>query len=146
MGMNEQTQRRGLIAKIKIAQGQLGMDDDVYRGMLRRVAGQDSCVKLNLLQLQAVAAEMKRLGFKPMAPKGKGVRPHLGQGRTALLNKLEALLTVEHKSWRYADGMAKQMFGKEFVRFLNAGQLYKLVQALQMHVIKAQAKKAQAPK
>lgn len=136
----------GLKAKIHIGKTQLALDEATYRALLSRITGKSSCALMNIKELEAVAAEMKRLGFKQTAPKGKGMRPHLEQGREALLNKLEALLTVEHKSWRYADGMAKQMFGKEFVRFLNAGQLYKLVQALQMHVIKAQAKKAQAPK
>lgn len=142
MNTNEQYKRKGLIAKIKIAQSQLGMEDDVYRAMLARVCGKTSCTQMNLAELQAVAAEMKRMGFKQTAPKGKGMRPHLTPDREALLNKLEALLTVGDKSWQYADGMAKRMFGKDLVRFLTPEQLYKLVQALQIHTNKEQAKKA----
>ena len=37
MNTNEQQKRKGLIAKIKIAQSQLAMEDDVYRAMLARV-------------------------------------------------------------------------------------------------------------
>lgn len=136
MNTNEQYKRKGLIAKIKIAQSQLGMEDNVYRAMLARVCGKTSCTQMNLAELQAVAAEMKRMGFKQTAPK-KGIRPHLTQDRAALLNKLEALLTVGDKSWQYADGMAKRMFGKDLVRFLTPEQLYKLVQALQIHINKA---------
>lgn len=142
MNTSEQQKRKGLIAKIKIAQSQLEMADDTYRAMLTRVSGKNSCTQMNLTELQAVATEMKRLGFKQTAPKGKGLRPHLTPDRDALLNKLEALLTIGGKSWPYADGMAKKMFGKDLVRFLTAEQLYKLVQALQIHINKQQAKQA----
>lgn len=143
MNTSEQYKRKGLIAKIKIAQSQLAMEDDVYRAMLARVSGgKTSCTQMSLPELQAVAEEMKRMGFKQTAPKGKGVRPHLTPDRDALLNKLEALLTVGGKSWNYADGMAKKMFGKDLVRFLTPTQLYKLVQALQIHTNKEQARKA----
>ncbi|OSI25085.1 gp16 family protein [Neisseria dumasiana] len=133
--------RNGLIAKIKIAQKQLDMADDAYRAMLERVTGKTSCTQMNLAELQAVVEEMKRMGFKQTAPKGKGIRPHLTKDREALLNKLEALLTAGGKSWNYADGMAKKMFGKDLVRFLTPNQLYKLVQALQIHTNREQAGK-----
>lgn len=139
--MDKTQLRKSLIAKIKIAQSQLGMDDDVYRDMLERVTGSRSCTKLDVPALQDVVEEMRRQGFKPTAASGKGIRPHLTSDRSALLNKLEALLADGGKSWRYADGMAKKMFGKDLVRFLTANQLYKLVQALQIHSNREQKKK-----
>lgn len=42
MNTNEQYKRKGLIAKIKIAQSQLGMEDDVYRAMLARGMSNDA--------------------------------------------------------------------------------------------------------
>ena len=42
MNTNEQYKRKGLIEKIKIAQSQLGMEDDVYRAMLARGMSNDA--------------------------------------------------------------------------------------------------------
>lgn len=56
--------RRGAIAKIHIARSQLGMSDDAYRDMLERVTGARTAGKLAMPALEAVLAEMRRLGFR----------------------------------------------------------------------------------
>ena len=61
--MDAKAQRRKLIAKIKIGQQQLGLDDDTYRALLVRVTGANSCTKLDMRGLEAVAAELAKLGF-----------------------------------------------------------------------------------
>lgn len=51
--MDAQAQRRKLIAKIKIGQQQLGLDDATYRALLLRVSGKNSCTKLDMRGLEA---------------------------------------------------------------------------------------------
>ena len=50
--------RNALIAKIKIAQKELGMADEAYRAMLLRVTGKNSCAAMDTGELEAVLAEM----------------------------------------------------------------------------------------
>lgn len=50
----------------------------------------------------------------------------------AMLDKVEALLTVGGKHWNYAHAMARRMFGKDKVEYLDDTQLHKLVAALQI--------------
>ena len=40
--------RRALIAKIKIAQKELGLDDATYRAVLERVTGKRSCTECSI--------------------------------------------------------------------------------------------------
>lgn len=136
--------RQGLIAKIHIAKQQLRLDDDSYRAILRRVAGTDSCAKIQTIyQLQDILAEMQRLGFQPARP--NVALPKLRRtAQTAMLHKTAALLAADGKSWAYAEGMAKRMFGVEKVEYLDDSQTRKLIAALNIHIRKRQAAKAAA--
>nr|CBA09522.1 conserved hypothetical protein [Neisseria meningitidis alpha275] len=59
--------------------------------------------------------------------------PHLRRtSSAAMLDKVEALLTVGGKHWNYAHAMARRMFGKDKVEYLDDTQLHKLVAALQI--------------
>jgi phage gp16-like protein len=53
----------GQIALIHVAKKQLGMDDETYRAVLKRVAGVASSKNLNPNGLEALMAEFARLGF-----------------------------------------------------------------------------------
>lgn len=59
----ESAERRPRIAKIHIAKKKLAMEDDSYRALLRRITGKDSSTALGIVELDAVLAEFKRLGF-----------------------------------------------------------------------------------
>lgn len=52
------------VQRIKIAQKQLGIEDDDYRAMLERLTGKRSAAKLTGPELDKVLAEMARLGFE----------------------------------------------------------------------------------
>lgn len=82
--------RAGLIGKIHVAKSQLGLDDDTYRAVLRRVTGKDSSSKCSITELENVKAEMVNLGWRPArkAHPRAGKRP-LADGETAA--KLRAL-------------------------------------------------------
>ena len=58
--------RDAALAKIHIAKKELGMDDDAYRAMLKRVTGKSSSAGMSPRQKSAVLAEFKRLGWNPI--------------------------------------------------------------------------------
>jgi phage gp16-like protein len=82
--------RSGLIGKIHVAKAQLGLDDDTYRAMLKRVTGKESSASCSISQLEGVKAELVNLGWKPAkrAHPRAGKRP-LADGEIA--GKLRAL-------------------------------------------------------
>lgn len=57
----------GMLAKIHIARKDLALEEEAYRGLLRRVAGVASSRDLSDRQADAVLTELKRLGWKPKA-------------------------------------------------------------------------------
>lgn len=63
-GISTMKSRNGLIAKIKIAQKELGMAEEAYRAMLLRITGKNSCVVMDIGELERVADEMRRFGFR----------------------------------------------------------------------------------
>lgn len=72
--------RRAALAKIHIAKKQLGLEDEAYRSILRRVAGQGSAGKCDARQLGAVLEELRRLGFRDSAkPSRTGGRRRLAE-------------------------------------------------------------------
>jgi hypothetical protein len=123
--------RRAMIAKIKIAQKDLAMDDAAYRALLTRVTGKNSAAVLDKGELEAVIREMQRLGFRPVNQQGP--RPRVSDGKKRTLAKISAILRELNLSWNYAHGMAKAMFARERVEWLNAEELHKLMQALAVY-------------
>jgi hypothetical protein len=73
--------RRDQLAQIHIAKKQLGLDDDTYRAVLQRVAGQYSAGLMTSPQLDLVIRDLKARGWKPTSmlrlgrtPTGKLIR------------------------------------------------------------------------
>jgi CBS-domain-containing membrane protein len=59
--------RNAMLAKVHVAKKQLGLDEDTYRDVLRRMVDRDSAAGLNEVQLDRVIHEFKRLGWRPSA-------------------------------------------------------------------------------
>ncbi|HGO8367610.1 TPA: phage protein GemA/Gp16 family protein, partial [Neisseria meningitidis] len=92
-----------------------------------------SCADMDVSELESVVADMRSHGFKPKAKGNPHGKPHLRRtSSAAMLDKVEALLTVGGKHWNYAHAMARRMFGKDKVEYLDDAQLHKLVAALQI--------------
>ncbi|QMT33474.1 regulatory protein GemA [Conchiformibius steedae DSM 2580] len=126
---NQSDTRQKLIAKIHIGKVQLGMDDTTYRAMLMRVTSKQSCAKMNEAELARVAQELARLGFGHSL----GKTPLRRADATPMMRKIAALLNETGKTWNYAHGIAKKMFGVENVNRLDNDQLHRVVAALQYH-------------
>lgn len=122
-----------LKGKIHIAKAQLGMEESDYRALLLRITGKDSCGKMQIGELEAVLKEMKRLGFVAKSPKGAGKKPPMAKTKQAMTAKIEAILSDLQLPWAYAHGMAKKMFGRERLEWLNHQELRKLLQALAVY-------------
>lgn len=119
--------RRGLIATIHIAKGQMGLDDDAYQGLLESVTGYKSSAKCTVPQLKAVIAEMRN-------SKGWTPRPRAGQVPTALRplhNKIAALCTSLERPLSYAEGIiARQTKNSATLGTADRAQLTACVAAL----------------
>lgn len=63
--MTESKLRAGLIASVKIAQKDLGLDDTTYRSLLQGVTGMDSAARCTVPQLKAMLAELRAKGWTP---------------------------------------------------------------------------------
>lgn len=125
--------RKSLIQKIHIAQTQLGFDDDTYRDFLGLHGNnKNSCSHMTVPELYSVYNAFIDAGFKPKRRKNKDKdKPFATETKTPLMNKIEALLADSGKPWAYAEGIAKQMFGKQRLQWCNVKQLQAVMIALQ---------------
>ena len=116
--------RAGLIASIKIAQKDLGLDDATYRSLLQSVAGKDSAARCTVPQLKAVLAELRAKGWTP--------RPrNVPQERRPLHAKITALCASLERPLSYADAIIRrQTRDTASLRTANRAQLTACVAAL----------------
>lgn len=128
--------RRAMIAKIKIAQKELGLEDEDYRAVLQRVTGKTSAGDLNEAQLEAVIDEFKAKGWKPtIASSGAGrPRPQLAdhpaaKKARALWLSLAQLGVVENGNEEALRAFARRQLGTELA-WADQGRVYRLIEAL----------------
>lgn len=75
--------RSAALAKIHIACKDLGLAEEDYRAILRRVAGADSAAKLTPAAHEAILTEFQRLGWKPAFRQADGKRAEGSAKRSA---------------------------------------------------------------
>lgn len=114
----------------------LGLDDGAgndaaYRDVLWTLARVTSARELDAAGRKKVLAHLDALGGGQKRPTR---RPATRPDTAAMMRKVDALLAEIGARRGYADGMARNMFGVDFAHWLNAGQMHKLVAALQIHV------------
>jgi phage gp16-like protein len=76
---------------VRVARTRLGMSEDDYRALLRRVAGVDSSRDLDFRGFEAVMAEFRRLGFRSDWHKATGGNTAFGMAsgaQVALIRRL----------------------------------------------------------
>ena len=85
------THRQKMISKIHIAKKQLGLDDDVYRGLLSQATGLHSCKDMDDNQLAAVLNLLQQKGFGADAgAQGYQRTPLHFAGHGAMMRKIGA--------------------------------------------------------
>lgn len=130
-----------MIAKVKIAQKELRLDEATYRALLERVVGRSSAADCKEVELQQVLDEFKRLGWKPKlagAQTGGGgaqlrTRPadHPSAKKArALWISLYHLGEVRNGSDAALEAFAKRQLRCERLQWADQGQVYQLIEAL----------------
>lgn len=124
--------RRSMIAKVHVAKSQLRMTTDDYRQVLLRITGQQSSADCNQVQLAAVIAEMKRLGFSDKArPRGPRPADHPSARKArAMWISLALLGAIHDPSDRALEAFARRQIGCDRLQWANQALIYKLVEAL----------------
>lgn len=123
------------LGRIHILKKDLGLDDDQYRVVLWTVARVDSSRDLDSHGRRQVIEHLES-HVKARAKKFPN-RPHNTDTPKRLeLTKIEALLTDAGKPWAYAEAMAKRMCRKDRIAFCGAGDLAKIIAALEKQALK----------
>jgi len=133
--------RRALTGKVHIAKKSLGLDDDVYRGILTSRYSVTSSADLSETQLVDLVEHFKSLGFKP-TKKDKAWRSSVGIAEGPAQRKIRALwLSLYHLGLlsdasekaltafvkRVSGGKAK---GIDALQWLDGEASYKVIEAL----------------
>jgi len=116
------------LAVIHIHKRALGLDDDVYRDFLKGITEKTSAKDMDKNERLTVIRTMENLLGRKSARDYK--RPGVGRDREPLMRKIGALLADSKRPWRYAHGIAQQMFGVDFVQWCDKAQLRAIVAAL----------------
>lgn len=127
--------KRAMIAKIHIAKKQLGLDDDVYRAMLKSVTGKDSTKGMSGSDLSSVLKNLERLGFKANTQTKKIGQRKLADSPEA--RKIRALWIdlrdmgeLRDSSEEALVSFVKRTTGIHALEWLNSHQAGKVIDAL----------------
>lgn len=144
--------RSGTISKrqvclIQTLRRRAGIDDETWSQMKAGV-GVESTKELEAGAFEELLGRIEgRAGSQGGQPSGGRTRPRSWkpvhksafksgmhrqppQDTEAMIRKIEAILAEFKLGWDYADGMAGRMFGIDRLAWCDAGQTYKILQAL----------------
>jgi len=135
--MSKQTRnpaRNKLIAKVKIAQKQLGISDDDYRAVLAERYGVDSSTQLTGAQLGNLIQHMERLGFRPR-PSTKSKARKLADDRQSRMIRgiwieLHQLGVVRNAGEGALAAYVKRQTGVERLEWLTMAQASNVIESL----------------
>lgn len=126
--------RRALIAKVKIAQKELGLDEDTYRGVLLEVTGRLSAADCTDAQLGKLVEHFRQHGFKPKSARKPGMarladHPSARKAR-AMWISLYNLGAIDNASEQALEAFARRQLDVAALQWANQTQCYKLIEAL----------------
>lgn len=132
---------RAALAKIHIARKQLGLDEETYRDVLKRLTGRDSAAGLSGPMLEAVLAEFTRLGFKAAPPRKTAASSASLSGPYAA--KLRALWfaaynlgVIDDRSDAAIIAFVKRQTGLDHERWMRDGKdAAKVIEALKVMLV-----------
>jgi len=125
--------RRREIATIKVAQKQLGLDDDTYRAMLELVTGKRSAADLTWQERKKVLDHLKTKGFKIKGQQPNQAHKPLAQSKAALERKIGWQLGKLGVGWDYVYGKLQNNVapGRERFELLTVAQMGDISSALE---------------
>lgn len=110
-----------MLAKIHIAKKELGLDDELYRIVLKNATGKDSCKKMTLFELTRVLEVFYRFGFIPKKRAEVGYMTD----KEGMIKQIQSL--AEHvmgPGWqKRVRAYIRKRFGKDDLRFLGKAEL-----------------------
>ncbi len=124
-------QKRKMMQLVHIGKNKLKLDDGTYRHILWQVTGKESSRDCTAASLRKVVDHMETLGFEVTpAKKHTTKKPDAAASKSALIDKIEALLTDGGYPWEYAQKLAKHMYKVDALTFCDARQLRGIITAL----------------
>jgi phage gp16-like protein len=123
---------RALLAKVHVAKKVLGLDDDTYRAVLLRVAGETSAANCSDAQLVALVKEFEAKGFtaKAKKPSPRPADHPLALKARAMWISLYQLGVVENPSEQALEAFACRQLGVAKLQWANQREGNKLIEAL----------------
>lgn len=148
------TAKKTLISKVKIAQKQLGMPDDVYRAMLWVNFGVNSCKELDEQGLVRLISYFRSKGWQDKPSVGKSRDRHgrpkcLKTGNhpgAPIMSRIGALLTElgnlrgDYVPWDYAAGILKKHTGLDHLEQATTRELNNVMVALERTLFSEKAR------
>lgn len=107
------------LSAIHVAKKQLGLDDDTYRAVLRRVTGKSSTADMDDRERQRVVEHFRKEGFKPAAGKRRKLDGNYAPVLQALWIGAWNLGIVRDESDAALLAFVKRQTGIDHVRFLR---------------------------
>ena len=117
---------------VKIAQRQVGLEDDAYRDVLRRAGGVESSKDLDRAGFDRVMEEMGRFGFQRGPSRASHGRQHgrVTDSQAATLTRLWAEWSGKDGDHRGLDRWLEKTFRISSLRFLTRDSADRAVKAL----------------
>lgn len=124
--------RRSLIAKIHVAKTQLGLDEDLYRGILLDVAGRRSAADCTEAELVRLVKHFESRGFTAKAKSGapKPADHPMARKARAMWISLHQLGAIRNPSDQALEAFACRQLGCEKLQWANQSLAYRLIEAL----------------
>jgi len=133
--------RRGMIAKIKIGQKQLGMTDDAYRDMLMDRYQKNSAATLSFQELVDLVAHLQALGAqytsKQIASKSQQIRDPQSRLIRSLWLQLHDAGLVRDPSEAAIAAYVKRQTGVESLAWLSSPQASSVIESLKQWLARA---------
>ncbi len=122
------------LAKIHIAKKALGLDDDTYRAMIRRIGGVESSAQLDAAGRRALLAEFRSKGWKPAPGKAAKARALASDPQS---RKIRSLWLALHAAGKVRDPSEKSLAhyvkrqtGVDRLNWLSVQQARTVIEAL----------------
>lgn len=132
------------IAKVKIAQKQLGMEDADYRALIKRISDGrwTSIADCEEKTIDNVIREMERLGFKPKpgasartAPRKPDLSPE-GKKVFMVWQQLHAIGAVRDPSERAMFAYVKRVTGIDAPQWTSSAQIERVIETLKQWAVR----------